>query len=77
VTYCRKDITPKQRERLLMAEDRGNRALADGNEFWESFCRFQFSMPHIAAPLKKKAEKCFERSQYWLDVANKLRGMGE
>jgi len=48
-------------ERIIDAEERGNRYLADANE---------------AAELGKtnKAEKLYEKGQYWLDRANRLRG---
>lgn len=48
-------------ERTLDAETRASQWLADGNE------ARQFA----------KAERCFEKSQYWLDRANQLSGRGE
>ena len=48
-------------EKIADAEANGSRWLADGNEAEEH-------------GNKAKAEKCFEKSQFWLDRANKLRG---
>lgn len=52
------------REKIVKAEDLGSRYLADANE---------------AAEIGKhaKAERLYEKSQFWLDRANKLRGWGE
>lgn len=44
----------------LDAETRCGQWLADGNE-------------HLEAGRKVEAEKCYEKSQYWLDRANKLQ----
>lgn len=53
----------KTKKKLTIAdvEERGSHWLAEGNEAEEK-------------GNKKKAERCFEKSQYWLDRANKLRG---
>lgn len=51
-------------QRILDAEERGSRHLADANEASE-------------AGKKDKAERLYERSQFWLDRANRLRGWGE
>lgn len=48
-------------ERTLDAEERMNRWLADGNEAEER--------GDLA-----KAERCFEKSQFWLDRYNRLAG---
>lgn len=47
--------------KILDAEDRMNRWLADGNEAEER-------------GNTAKAEKCFAKSQYWLDRYNRLTG---
>lgn len=46
------------------AEERGNRYLADANEAAEK-------------GNQAKADKLYEKGQFWLDRANKLRGWGE
>lgn len=48
-------------ERIADADERGSRYLADANE---------------AAELgqHEKAERLYEKGQYWLDRSNKLRG---
>jgi hypothetical protein len=51
-------------ERLLDAETRGSRWLADGNAANERGER-------------AKAEQCWAKGQYWLDRANLLSGQGE
>ncbi len=51
-------------ERIADADDRGGRYLADANEAVERGNR-------------QKAEKLYEKGQYWLDLSNKLRGCGE
>jgi hypothetical protein len=51
-------------ERTLDAETRASQWLADGNEAREA--------GHTA-----KAERCFEKAQYWLDRANHLSGRSE
>jgi hypothetical protein len=48
-------------EKLIEAEDRGNRLLADANAAEE---RGNF----------EKAEKLFAKGQFWLDRYNKLAG---
>lgn len=48
-------------ERIDDAEERGNRYLADANEAAEK-------------GQKDKAEKLYDKGQFWLDRANKLRG---
>lgn len=48
-------------ERIADADDRGGRYLADANEALERGD-------------KAKAEKLYEKVQYWLDLSNKLRG---
>ncbi len=50
-----------QQEKIIEAEDRGSRYLADANEASE-------------AGKKNEAEKLYDKGQYWLDRANKLRG---
>ena len=52
------------RERMLDAEVRSSQWLADGNEARES--------GQLA-----KAEKCYAKSQFWLDRYNLLAGKGE
>ena len=47
----------------LNAEERASKWLADGNEADEK-------------GNKAKAEKCWAKSQYWRDRANKARGDG-
>ncbi|MER9524038.1 hypothetical protein NKI96_10680 [Mesorhizobium sp. M0292] len=59
-----KTVTKPQRplqERINDAEDRGSRHLADANEAAEK-------------GQKEKAEKLYDKGQFWLDRANKLRG---
>lgn len=53
----------KAKRKLTIAdvEERGSHWLAEGNEAEEKGD-------------KKKAEHCFEKSQFWLDRANKMRG---
>jgi hypothetical protein len=48
-------------EKLVDAEDRGNRYLADANEAAERGNH-------------TKAEKLYAKGQYWLDRSNKLAG---
>lgn len=48
-------------ERIVDADDRGNRYLADANEAAEK-------------GNKAKAERLYEKGQYWLDLSNQLRG---
>jgi uncharacterized protein HemY len=50
-----------QHEKALDAEERGNKWLAEGNAAAE-------------AGNKEKAEKCYEKGQFWLDRYNKLAG---
>lgn len=51
-------------EKIAEADARGGRLLADANEAAERGNH-------------EKAEKLYERGQYWLDRSNKLRGCGE
>jgi hypothetical protein len=51
-------------ERIARAEALSSRYLGNYNEA-------------VAAGRAKSAEKLLSKSQYWLDVANKLRGWGE
>jgi hypothetical protein len=51
-------------DRILEANERGNRWLADGNEAAE-------------AGDKLKAERCYQKGQFWLDRLNLLENMGE
>jgi hypothetical protein len=75
MTYCRADITEKQRKRLLDAEARGSDWLARGNFYRESAGA---AMTEKARDrLNAQAQRCDVKSQHWLDVANELRGMGE
>ena len=48
-------------EKMLQAEERGSHWLAEGNAAEDRGNR-------------EKAERCFEKSQYWLDRYNKLAG---
>lgn len=48
-------------DKIIEAEARCGKWLADGNEYEERGER-------------EKAEKCYAKSQFWLDRANKLRG---
>ena len=50
--------------KVAEADERGGRYLADANEAAE---RGQH----------EKAERLYEKGQYWLDRSNKLRGCGE
>ncbi len=52
------------KERILDAETRANSWLADGNAARE-------------AGYGAKAEKCYDKAQYWLDRANLLSGHSE
>jgi len=58
--------TPKKplRERLLDAEQHGSHWLALGNEYAERGDR-------------ANAERCYAKSQRWLDRANLLSGQGD
>lgn len=49
------------RDRIIDAEVRGSRWLADGNEAAEK-------------GNATKAEKCYAKAQFWLDRYNKLAG---
>lgn len=51
------------REKIIEAEERGSRYLADANEAAERGDR-------------EKADKLYEKGQYWLDRYNKLVGNG-
>lgn len=51
----------KRKAAMIRAEVLGSKWLADGNEAEERGNR-------------ARAEKCFEKSQYWLDRYNKLAG---
>ena len=51
-------------ERTLEAETRASQWLADGNQARE-------------AGLLDKADRCFDKAQYWLDRANYLSGRSE
>lgn len=51
-------------ERALDAETRASQWLADGNQARE-------------AGRTVKAERCFQKAQFWLDRANLLSGRGE
>lgn len=52
------------REKIIRAEEFGSRYLADANEAAEK-------------GNQAKADKLYEKGQYWLDRANTLRGWGE
>lgn len=49
------------RDKMIEAEQRGSKWLADGNEAAERGNH-------------QKAERCYEKSQYWLDRYNRLAG---
>jgi hypothetical protein len=51
-------------EKIADADMRGSKYLADANEAAEK-------------GKHAKAEKLYEKGQYWLDRSNKLRGCGE
>lgn len=51
-------------ERIADADERGSRYLGDANEAAERGNH-------------AKAERLYEKGQYWLDLSNKLRGCGE
>ena len=51
-------------EKIADADARGGKYLADANEAAER-------------GNQEKAEKLYEKGQYWLDRSNKLRGCGE
>lgn len=51
-------------ERALDAEVKASQWLADGNQAAE-------------AGQSEKAERCFEKAQFWLDRANLLSGRGD
>jgi hypothetical protein len=51
-------------ERVTDAETRASKWLADGNQAAE-------------AGRVTKAERCFQKAQFWLDRANHLSGQGE
>lgn len=54
-------MTKTKEERMIEADERGSRYLADANEAAE---RGQ----------KAKAERLYEKGQFWLDRYNKLAG---
>ena len=54
-------MTKGMKECIIEAEIRGSHWLAEGNDAEER-------------GNKAKAEKCFEKSQFWLDRYNKLVG---
>lgn len=54
-------MTKTTEEKIIEYEVRCGRWLADGNEYAER-------------GEKEKAERCYEKSQFWLDRANKARG---
>ena len=54
-------MTKTLKDRIIEAEMRGSHWLAEGNEAEEN-------------GNKVRAEKCFEKSQFWLDRYNKLTG---
>ena len=54
-------MTMTHKEKLLQAEERGSHWLAEGNAASERGNRIN-------------AERCYEKSQYWLDRYNKLAG---
>jgi tetratricopeptide (TPR) repeat protein len=56
-----KRITMNILQKAIEAEHRASKWLADGNEYAEKGDH-------------DKAEKCYEKSQYWLDQYNKLVG---
>lgn len=51
-------------QKIADADDRAARWLGDANEALE-------------AGKKNKAERLFEKVQFWMDRSNKLRGCGE
>lgn len=51
-------------ERALDAEVKASKWLADGNQARE-------------AGQEEKAERCYEKAQFWLDRANLLSGRGD
>lgn len=55
--------TEQLHEKIAEAEEKGNRCLADANAASERGD-------------KNKAERLYEKGQYWLDRANELRGWG-
>ena len=57
-------MTKTKFEINLDYEERAGKWLADGRAAEE-------------AGKTAKAERCYEKSQYWLDKANKVRGWGE
>jgi hypothetical protein len=54
-------MTKTLKDKIIDAEERGNKWLADGNEAAERGDN-------------AKAERCYEKSQFWLDRYNKLAG---
>lgn len=54
-------MTKSHKEKVLEAEMRGSHWLAEGNQAAE-------------AGKHDKAERCYEKSQYWLDRYNRLVG---
>ena len=49
------------RTRIVEAETLGSKWLADGNE-------------HAEAGRTEKAERCYDKAQFWLDRYNRLAG---
>lgn len=49
------------RDKIIQAEERASKWLADGNEASER-------------GKQAKAEKCYEKAQYWLDRYNQMAG---
>ena len=54
-------MTDDLKRRIMDADERASRWMADGNEASE-------------AGNTSKAEKCYEKSQFWRDRFNKLSG---
>lgn len=57
-------MTKTLQEKILEADLRGNKLLADANEAAEK-------------GNQAKADRLYEKGQYWLDRLNKLQGWGE
>jgi hypothetical protein len=57
-------MTEQQRHDWIIAEDRAAKWLADGNAAAERGDQ-------------KRAERCYAKSQFWLDKANRLCGYGD
>jgi len=74
MSYVRADISKKDHERMLDAETRASDWLARGNQLTDEAFTSR-DEPSRRQLIENKAAICFSKSQFWLDRANKLRGL--